>query len=406
MHSDVSIHSLKVRAFIALLALAVIVQTGTDAQAQPQFPFRSKETAPATLELTQNAGPWMVMCYSFSGDDGKQQAIRLATELRESFGLKAYTYTHHFDLTQKIRENSIVGWKYVPGREEEMMLIPEQMTSANDSNFEETAVLVGDFEAIDAPEAQQMLRNIKKLTPKSLLRAQSDELIRRYREIIQRNNYPLSHAMLLTNPMLPDEYFEKNGLDPFLIKMNKKVKFSLLDCPGKYSVRVATFRAKSTMSLAEIKQKQDELKWYEMKGKAIKSKLEQCYHNANVLTKELRKQGVEAYEFHDREESYVCVGSFEWLTRTDGNGNRTQNPAVRQTILDYRGTAKDANRSLRRRSQTDTDRMVNMITYPKVLPSLRNRKKGEEIVFDVQPLPVIVPKAPKTASKRIFGKFR
>ena len=209
--------------------------------------------------------------------------------------------------------------------------------------------------------------------------------------------------------MLPDEYFEQTRLDTFVIKLNKGVRFSLLDSPGKYSVRVATFRAASTISSTEIKSKKDEFTLLKQRGKGTKSKLDQCMNNANILTKALRKTGVEAWEFHDREESYVCVGSFDWLTRTDANGTKIQNPEIRKTILEYRGTVKNAgNQSVtfERRWRKDAQRTVNTVHVPKVLPSLRNRKKGEEIVFDVQPLPVIVPKAPQSMAKRLLKKLR
>ena len=42
-----------------------------------------------------------------------------------------------------------------------------------------------------------------------------------------------------------------------------------------------------------------------------RSKLEEAAYNAHLLVVALRKQGVEAYEFHDRHESLVTIGSFD-----------------------------------------------------------------------------------------------
>ena len=39
--------------------------------------------------------------------------------------------------------------------------------------------------------------------------------------------------------------------------------------------------------------------------------LEEAAENAHILTESLRQQGYEAYEFHDRDQSIVTVGSFD-----------------------------------------------------------------------------------------------
>jgi len=368
-----------IKSVFGLLAFALLAVTNSvsTVQGQGRLPFRHTATAPSTLELTPDAGDWLVMCYSFSSDDGKEQAIRLATELRERHRLKAYIFTQHFDLREKISKN--------------------------------TFVMVGNsFESIDDPKAQAMLEKIKALSPASLQQispedfAEDDSRLHLYRAAIDRTGKPMGHAMLLTNPTLPAEYFKRKNVDDFILKMNRGVRYSLLKCPGKYSVRVATFRGKSTISPLEIQQQQQKLDWHIKNRKGIKSQLTEALNKANVLTKTLRKNGVEAYEFHDRQESYVCVGSFEWLTRTDSNGQKIQNPAVRETILEYRGSSRHAGNQAVALSQSGKkDRTVNQIYMPKILPSLKKHK----IAFDVQPLPVVVPQTP-TVAWRPFQKLR
>ena len=51
----------------------------------------------------------------------------------------------------------------------------------------------------------------------------------------------MRNAFITTNPLLPDEYFVPKGLDRLVLEMNEPVKYSLLDCPGKYTVKIATF---------------------------------------------------------------------------------------------------------------------------------------------------------------------
>ena len=67
---------------IALTILLVVLAFEATAIAQPRSPFqRSKK---AQLNLTEDAGPWLIMCAAFDGEDGRQQAINLAHELRQT----------------------------------------------------------------------------------------------------------------------------------------------------------------------------------------------------------------------------------------------------------------------------------------------------------------------------------
>ena len=104
------------------------------------------------------------------------------------------------------------------------------------------------------------------------------------------------------------------------------------------------------------------------------NKLVAAAEKAHRLTLELRKHKVEAYEFHDRYESYVCVGGFDWVARGQGE-LKTQNPDVVAVIKKFKADI------------TDFPGM-SRAARPKVLASLR----GEGIVFDPQPVPVKVPK--------------
>ena len=52
----------------------------------------------------------------------------------------------------------------------------------------------------------------------------------------------MGHAFITTNPLLPADYYApRKGIDELVLRMNKGVTHSLLDCPGKYTVQVAHF---------------------------------------------------------------------------------------------------------------------------------------------------------------------
>jgi hypothetical protein len=402
---------------VAVVIMTIAFASFQQAQAQdyPALPFKRAANSANSMKLTESVGPWLIMCYSFSGEDGAQQAQLLAAELRKTHKLNAYTYTHRFDLTDKIKNNALIGTEYVRlpngdvalGSDGKPMLRDENLVPASNANIAETAVLVGSFSSVEDERAQKVLAKIKKLAPKTLAGGDPDALanddslaggtLEFYRKSVNRSRgrqaNALSNAFLLPNPLLPEDYFTAHSIDKFVIDLNKRVRYSLLDCKGKYSVRVATFRGKTVINANEIKKQMDDLSWHKRNRKAIESQLDECMNKANMLTKALRQEGIEAWEFHDREESYVCVGSFDWLKKTDAAGNEVQNPLIRQTILKYRGSVRHSN----------GNPVAVGVPVPKSLQKLQGEKA---IAYDIQPLPVIAPKAPKGRMAKLFSKWR
>ncbi len=374
---------------------------------QLRLPFRGNQSQAKNpvqdgnpLKLTERSGPWLIMCASFSGDAGQRKADNLADELRRKHGMKAYVYQHVFDHTEKLINSAIPTWSIDENSNSEHHVVQTKMKPATESHIEEYAVLVGDFPSVEDARAQRMLKKIKSLSSDSidasLTGAEesglSAERIRHWRHQPENSSAPhaehktvLGAAFLMANPKLPEEYFEKETVDKLVLKMNKGVKHSLLKNQGVYTVRVASFQGESSFDLNTIEAKKREFNLMKKNKQSLrKSKLVEAAKKAHILTNEFRKLGVDAYEFHDRCESYVCIGSFDWIAREDDNGNRIQNPEVVAMIKKYRG-----------KPQT----MPNLPPgyQPYVLPSLVNKK----ITCDVQPIPVLVPKVARqsTASK-------
>ena len=392
---------------VILAAFFAVTIFGELSFGQLRLPFRGNPTqaqdpiqANNSLELNERCGPWLIMCASFSGDAGQRKAENLANELRRNHGMKTYVYQHVFDHTEKLINSAIPTWSIDENSDSEHHVVQTKMKPATESHIEEYAVLVGDFPSVEDARGQRMLKKIKSLNSDSidasLTGAEesglSAERIRNWRHQPDKSSDPLaenktvlSAAFLMANPKLPDEYFEKETVDKLVLKMNKGVKHSLLKNQGVYTVRVASFQGESSFDLNTIEAKKREFNLMKKNKQALrKSKLVEAAKKAHILTNEFRKLGVDAYEFHDRCESYVCIGSFDWVAREDENGNRIQNPEVVATIKKYRG-----------KPQT----MPNLPPgyQPYVLPSLVNKK----ITCDVQPIPVLVPKVAhqSTASK-------
>ena len=396
-----------------MIAASFLLTSHADAQILKNLPFGKAKPSQQIQELTDEVGPWVIMCYSFSGEDGAQQARRLAKELR-SYELDAYTYTHRTDLTQKIKNNALIGKEFVRdaegkeilGPDGKPILVDQNLVAATNMRNLETAVVIGSFSSADDERAQKVLKSIKAFAPKSLAGGRLDDVRNQTnmlndgrafsRNSLLQSSSSLRNAFLLPNPLLSDEFFQAMSVDQFVINLNKRTRFSLLDCPGKYSVRVATFRGKSVFDASEMKKKHDEYSWLKRNNKGTESELDKCMNRANALTKALRKENVEAYEFHDREESYVCVGSFDWLKKVDGAGNEIQNPRIRETIKKYKGTVKYTRQGIPAAMGKPVPRSL-----PKYL-----KKDADKIAYDVQPLPVICPKAPTSRVSKLFSKWR
>lgn len=379
--------------------LALMLGFTADLAAQNRlFPFgsRNKQSVEHDFELTQKAGPWLILCASFVGDEGEIQARMLCDELSQKQKFKCYLHRQSFDFS-----GTVTGLGYDEDEHVDengkVIVQPKKMRALRDSQFDEIAVLLGDFPTVDDARAQQALELVKRLHPDALGELHAGETshqrLRVWRDSAKAvsgandGKGPMRAAFMIPNPLLPEEYFSAQKIDKFVLDLNRQVRHSLLECPGLYSVRVATFRGDTTFDLQKMRQDDLEEKFRLRNNKPIESsKLADAADKAHQLTAELRRLDVEAYEFHDRHESYVCVGSFDWATRKDPDGNIVQNPAIVDTIKMFRG---------------DVGHLPNHpgTVEPKSLPKLR----AQGIVFDVQPVPVIAPKPPqdhRTARKK------
>jgi len=324
--------------------------------------------------LSEESGPWLILAVTFLGDRAEQQAHDLVYELRKEFKLLAYTHAVNFDFSKGIEGRSINQY----GR-------PATMKYRRGKNYKEIAVLVGDFPSVDDPQAQKVLKRIKAAHPKSM-EASKDKPSARplggYRQIQkqvlyvidsykrdkgQRNSQsarerlrhgPMAHAFLTTNPMLPREYFVPSGVDPLVVRMNKQVQHSLLECPGKYSVQVAAFKAQVVIDPKEIAA-------VESGAEKLDSHLAEAAQKAHDLTEALIAKGYQAYEFHDRYMSIVTVGSFNTVGTPRADGKIEINPRIHR-IMETFGAKKIAG-----------------AVSPKTIAG---------IALDIQPVPVEVPK--------------
>jgi len=311
----------------------------------------------------------------------------LVYELRKQHKLNAYVYRKRFDHSEKLKGNSWSPTETEINEKGERVPKKLNMKPLTPERFEEIAVVVGDFAEMNDAAIQNTKDKIKKLKPKTLEvseAVESSQLWASEREAHRKRASdkairamgPMRQAFVITNPLIPESYFRHNTVGRNIINLNKDLTYSLLKNPKKYSVRVATFRGESTFTNDKnIKEQKKRFSLPKFKTKKETTKLAIASAKAHRLTKELRKSGVEAYEFHDRYESYVCVGSYDWIKTTGRDGRVELNQDIVNVINEYKPDVVNFG-------------SLNGAIQPKSIPKLRSLG----IAFDVQPLPVLVPK--------------
>jgi hypothetical protein len=300
------------------------------------------------------------MACSFSGEHGKGQAKELVQELRKRYKLPAYVYEKKFDLGTDLQGRGVDEF----GRPRKMKF------QRGASEIDEVAVLVGDYPAVDDPEAQETLRKLKFCEPDCLATKDGQATSRslagfRWLQTAvlssdnpKKKKGPMGHAFVTTNPILPSDYYVPKGLDPLVVKANEGVEHSLLDCSGNYTVQVAHFTGKVITDQREIAAVE--------RGKDLDSQLAKAAYMAHKLTEALRLKGYEAYEFHDRYASIVTVGSFDSVGPKGPNGVTEMNPKIK-AIIDQFKPAQNT-------------------------PGVVSARTLVGIPFDPQPIPVHIPK--------------
>ncbi|MDZ4821562.1 MAG: hypothetical protein SGJ20_21585 [Planctomycetota bacterium] len=322
--------------------------------------------AKKSYSVTESSGPWMVLATVFHGEDADQKAAQLVYELRKDHKVEAYTHTKVFEHTERTQR----GLK--PDG------TPQYVRPLKYENAKECAVLVGNFSAVDDPAAAEMLQKIKTMDVKTLREADPALAEVRQAAFARRKKGPMGAAFVVANPLLPEGYFNSGGLDKLVLDMNREVPHSLLNNRGKFTVKVGTFAGVSTLDkpLTYFSAAQKENR----RGK--KSSLQQAGERAHLLCMELRAIGVEAYEYHDRDQSIVTVGSFERVEARGPDGVPRILPEVQAIQQRYRSIANDTPDKMVDRTLPDIELVKQ---FKKALPKTWS-------YLDMQPEVVLVPK--------------
>jgi len=276
-----------------------------------------------TKQLSEVDGPWMILAASFAGEEGKQKAQSLAEELSSVYGMPAFIHEEKFDFGGKLNTDSPDG---------------RMARYANQAKYQAYAVLAGEYDSVDHPQLIKDLKRLKALKPKSLEGEVIDSnqednplvAVRKLQQSLMKrtgktDTSPLKNAFATTNPMLPEEFFSAPEVDSFVMELNSQVQFSLLENTGRYTVVVRTFSGLGAI----VDGRQDK------EFVPSSERMDNCAANADEMTQALRKEGVEAYQFHDRNRSLVTIGSFESLGQQSPGGKFQFTAEIRQIMQKY-----------------------------------------------------------------------
>jgi hypothetical protein len=345
---------------LGLAALTVCLQANSLSAAPPgmlKHLFQSKSSQTETLQGKH--GPWLIHAQSFNGDGARDKAIAYAKELSQA--LKAPTFI--MERADSTPDSLGSSQRVVTDKNGKAVQKQVSARYANDTDDKSIGVLIGEYHSKEDPQIEKMLDSVRNFQTSK----KSGNL---------RNR---AHVFLTRNPLLPDDYFQAPDVDDFTEKLNRDpaIKYSLLDCPSKFTVRVASFRAPEVVTVAATSKILG-------KGEDEHSDiLVKAASKAHKLTTALRKKGVEAYEYHDRAGSYVMIGSFDRLGTEKPDGSFEYHPGIVETLSKYCGyhqvVAKD-----RRTGAESTSMTV---------------KAEANIPFDVEGKPIAVPRK----QTRVYG---
>ncbi len=256
---------------------------------KPVVPLPTEPLEP--YMLTRQNGPFMVLAHTFRGPEAPRQALALVLELRNQFHLPAYIL-----LPRKFPGKSMI--RGVPPQAPAFVLKDDVGFPEIVRALDEAAVLVGDEKTVK--DSTDLLHKVKKLHPACI-----DGLPQMWH---WRKGQGLSRAIRTTNPFVPAEQLFPQQQDILIGKMNEG-PHNIRNCPGNFTLQIATFSGRSTFDPENDQRFKGVLA---TKKSPLATAADDAERLAAALAKdkEIQKTGSQPYVFHDRFSSRVTMGSF------------------------------------------------------------------------------------------------
>ena len=364
-----------ISAIVFAAALVIVCELTASAQFPNIFSRKPAANPQQQYNLSEKEGPWLITAFVFTGTDAQTYANKLCLELRRDYKLSAYVYNKQIK-----QEDEVQGRGIINGHGK-----VKNMRHMKDPNVNGYIVFVGNFTSIDDEKSQSILAQIRKLKPKTLQYhgdfGMENPLAEDFAAHgLSNGQGPMGRAFFSTNPLSVKD--DSNGVyvDPKVAGYNRNIKYSLLDCPGKYSVQIGTFRGFRTINQGEIEKIR---KTGEVDAKRTMT-LAEADQAAEKLTLELRKRGIEAYCFRDHYASIVTVGSFNEISFVNPQTGRQEAiPAIQRIYKEY-GATQDPSKGIG--------------------PESIQLKVIADVPLDAAPMIINVPRAPRSASTGFWNR--
>lgn len=294
-----------------------------------------QEADPAKeYHVAAEAGAWMVMITSYSGENAQKFAHDLALELRGKYDLPAYVFNRGKEEREKQeRELSEQIKRQREYLERNGLDANAPLRTRKIRVEDQYAVLVGGYRDIDA--ARKELDKIRKLDPPKTVPLDSygiargaDEKEKKAGEYKRAAINPFLTSFVVRNPLVPAEKPVVNDYQ-FLKELNADEKYSLLKCSKPWTLVVKEFFG----GVVVQSNAQPATLFEKVFGK--KSALDASAMQAQEVVRVLRDHmKIEAYVLHTRHGSIVAVGNYDSQDdpRLVQNQRMLQNMRLGETI--------------------------------------------------------------------------
>ncbi|HVS37996.1 MAG TPA: hypothetical protein VMS17_20720 [Gemmataceae bacterium] len=274
-----------------------------------------------TYAVTPDLGPWMICATYFSGPTAPELARQMALQIRTQHNAPAYVFDYAEQERQREQELLAQMHRDMPAEapqdgSDRVVPIPRHHPTIHVE--EQCAVLIGGFP--DEEAAHKYLLGVKKWNPPQLQVANGEpfEWIAYDRDKEVKLNPFEKMSMVVRNPSMANDAAARDpSKDKFLWTLNADEEYSMLRCPGKFTLAVKEYVLASKVKVAQGQaQPTIGLKPFNLFGnhnpedESVAVAAQDAHELANTLEKALGKTGIKAYVLHTRTSSVVSIGAF------------------------------------------------------------------------------------------------
>jgi hypothetical protein len=299
------------------LAATVVVRSAP----APRVDADPNQAYPVTPEV----GPWMICAAHFNGVSAPQLAHQMVMLIRTNRQMPLPAYVFNYADEERRKQRAILDQQapafVTPVAAPGEIVVPIPRHRLVIRVEEQCAVMIGGYP--DEKTAHEALLAVKKLPPPALkvpegAPAPFDLVVNDHGEAKYINPFN-AQSMVVRNPSIPHETRAMQPKDdPFLKTLNADEEYSMLRCPGKWTLAV-----KEYVGASAVENKPTNVgpiqSFFGGKTKTGES-LALAANNAHELAKTLTQLKFDAYVLHTRTSSVVSIGAFN-----DPNAPEMQN---------------------------------------------------------------------------------